>query len=93
MSPLGDRVLLRAVEAKRETDGGVILASDNDVERPTLGEVRVGGGMVEQEPQKKRMKNNINSGEGDESRVLTPGAIFSSDGGRPADQTGPRHSL
>ena len=39
MSPLGDRVLLRAVEAKRETDGGVILASDNDVERPTLGEV------------------------------------------------------
>lgn len=39
MTPLGDRVLLRAVEAKRETDGGVILASDSDVERPTLGEV------------------------------------------------------
>jgi chaperonin GroES len=39
MTPLADRVLLRAVEAKRETDGGVILASDADVERPTLGEV------------------------------------------------------
>lgn len=44
MTPLGDRVLLRAVEAKRETDGGVILASDSDVERPTLGEVSGGGG-------------------------------------------------
>ena len=43
LSPLADRVLLRALEAKKETDGGVILASDGDVERPTLGEVRGGG--------------------------------------------------
>ena len=39
MSPLGDRVLLRALEAKKETDGGVILATD-EAERPTLGKVR-----------------------------------------------------
>jgi len=39
MSPLGDRVLLKALEAKKETDGGVILATEES-ERPTLGKVR-----------------------------------------------------
>lgn len=38
LQPLGDRVLLQAVEAIKETTGGVILASD-EVERPTLGKV------------------------------------------------------
>lgn len=39
MSPLGDRVLLKPLEAKKETDGGVILATEES-ERPTLGKVR-----------------------------------------------------
>jgi co-chaperonin GroES (HSP10) len=39
LQPLGDRVLLQALEAAKETAGGVILASD-EVERPTLGKVR-----------------------------------------------------
>ena len=38
LQPLGDRVLLQALEAVKETAGGVILASD-EVERPTLGKV------------------------------------------------------
>ncbi len=42
LQPLGDRVLLQALEAAKETAGGVILASD-EVERPTLGKVRKGG--------------------------------------------------
>jgi co-chaperonin GroES (HSP10) len=42
MSPLGDRVLLKALEAKKETDGGVILATEES-ERPTLGKVRKKG--------------------------------------------------
>jgi co-chaperonin GroES (HSP10) len=41
LQPLGDRVLLQAVDAIKETAGGVILASD-EVERPTLGKVRCG---------------------------------------------------
>lgn len=61
MTPLGDRVLLRAVEAKRETDGGVILASDSDVERPTLGEVSGVGGVWW------RWRKRRTAGEGDES--------------------------
>ena len=40
LQPLGDRVLLQALEAAKETAGGVILASE-EVERPTLGKVRV----------------------------------------------------
>ena len=43
LQPLGDRVLLQALEAAKETAGGVILASD-EVERPTLGKVRKGDG-------------------------------------------------
>ncbi len=42
LQPLGDRVLLQAMEAVKETVGGVILASD-EVERPTLGKVRANG--------------------------------------------------
>ena len=48
MSPLGDRVLLRALEAKKETDGGVILATEES-ERPTLGKVRLDLGERERE--------------------------------------------
>jgi len=38
LQPLGDRVLLQAVDAIKETAGGVILASE-EVERPTLGKL------------------------------------------------------
>lgn len=57
MSPLGDRVLLRALEAKKETDGGVILATD-EAERPTLGKVREGeeDGERERAGEKRRKK-------------------------------------
>jgi len=49
LQPLGDRVLLQALEAVKETAGGVILASD-ELERPTLGKVRsVGGWRRERE--------------------------------------------
>ena len=57
MSPLGDRVLLKALEAKKETDGGVILATEES-ERPTLGKVRrkEGDGEREKEREKQRKK-------------------------------------
>ena len=47
LSPLGDRVLLKALETKKETDGGVILATE-ETERPTLGKViAVGPGKAD----------------------------------------------
>lgn len=51
MSPLGDRVLLKALEAATKTDGGVILATE-EAEKPTLGKVsRFDGKSGEQKKQ------------------------------------------
>ena len=61
MSPLGDRVLLRALEPKKETDGGVILATD-EAERPTLGKVREDGGRARVTKEREREREKKKKG-------------------------------
>ena len=61
LSPLGDRVLLRALEAKKETDGGVILATDEG-ERPTLGKVREDGGRARVTKEREREREKKKKG-------------------------------
>ena len=61
MSPLGDRVLLRALEPKKETDGGVILATDEG-ERPTLGKVRREERKMEEGGEEEREKKEKKKG-------------------------------
>lgn len=61
MSPLGDRVLLKALEAKKETDGGVILATEES-ERPTLGKVRKKGKREKFREREKKKKKKRKGG-------------------------------
>ena len=56
LSPLGDRVLLKALETKKETDGGVILATE-ETERPTLGKVREQRETERERERKERGRN------------------------------------